>query len=270
MAAPKAAVYKKNEKILALHGPLLYEAKVLKVRNSADGPRYFVHYNGWKKRWDEWIQSDRMRPYNAENLKFQEELKKKASSEEVASSTKGQKGTKRKRGNEEEESYPAVGMKVNLPGELKKRLIDDWENVNRHNKIMQIPVKPSVKEILEYYKEAQESKEKDLTLAKLTENIVDALKIYFEHSLGTLLLYRVERDDYLQEVKEKGINPIEVYGVYHLLRLFVKLPSLVENTGLSEEQKTAIGKEISGLCGYIVKHKTHLFRGEYKVTSRKI
>ncbi|EDO15616.1 hypothetical protein Kpol_1006p12 [Vanderwaltozyma polyspora DSM 70294] len=83
-------------KCLAFHGPLLYEAKVLRIWDSKDKKLitppnettngitepesematedcYFIHYQGWKATWDEWIGSDRIREYNEENV----ELKKK-------------------------------------------------------------------------------------------------------------------------------------------------------------------------------------------------
>lgn len=53
-----------NEKILAFHGPLIYEAKILKVSETKDAktagsgtPRYFIHYHGWNKNWDEWVKT---------------------------------------------------------------------------------------------------------------------------------------------------------------------------------------------------------------------
>ena len=46
-----------NERVLCYHGPLIYEAKVLKVENFGEsnspsgriGPHFFVHYKGWKQ-----------------------------------------------------------------------------------------------------------------------------------------------------------------------------------------------------------------------------
>lgn len=47
-----------NERVLCYHGPLIYEAKVLKAENWDErtakapgliGPHYFVHYKGWKQ-----------------------------------------------------------------------------------------------------------------------------------------------------------------------------------------------------------------------------
>jgi mortality factor 4-like protein 1 len=49
-----------NERVLCYHGPLIYEAKVLKTdltqwqekanpKTGSTGPHYFVHYKGWKQ-----------------------------------------------------------------------------------------------------------------------------------------------------------------------------------------------------------------------------
>jgi mortality factor 4-like protein 1 len=51
------ATYAPNERVLCYHGPLIYEAKVLKAedwdqtnsRDGSEGPHYFVHYKGWKQ-----------------------------------------------------------------------------------------------------------------------------------------------------------------------------------------------------------------------------
>ena len=97
-------------KCLAFHGPLLYEAKILKMWDPStktvttwnsdpkdpkevekdviaeedeippeiiNFPCYFIHYQGWKSTWDEWIGNTRIREFNNENV----ELKKKLASD---------------------------------------------------------------------------------------------------------------------------------------------------------------------------------------------
>lgn len=100
-------------KCLAYHGPMLYEAKILRTWNPTtqsvlvvqDGQEvsvsmkkgkeelseetkalggipeslseqncYFVHYQGWKSTWDEWIGLDRIREYTDENLALRKRL----------------------------------------------------------------------------------------------------------------------------------------------------------------------------------------------------
>lgn len=55
--APDASMqYVMNERVLCFHGPVIYEAKILKAEMFDDtntqtgflGPHYFVHYKGWK------------------------------------------------------------------------------------------------------------------------------------------------------------------------------------------------------------------------------
>lgn len=73
-----------NDRILCFHGPLLYEAKVLKAetRDGIDpdipepGQYYFVHYKGWKQTWDEWVDESRTLEFSDDNLAKQRNLKK--------------------------------------------------------------------------------------------------------------------------------------------------------------------------------------------------
>ncbi|KAM3372969.1 hypothetical protein ACQJBY_019741 [Aegilops geniculata] len=67
--------FTEGEKVLAYHGPLLYEAKVQKTENREDERRYFVHYLGWNKNCDKWVASDRLLKLTEENVRKQLELK---------------------------------------------------------------------------------------------------------------------------------------------------------------------------------------------------
>lgn len=67
--------YQEGEKVLCYHGAFIYEAKCLKIeRSTTNEYSYFVHYNGWNKNWDEWVDFKRILKYNDENLKKQQEL----------------------------------------------------------------------------------------------------------------------------------------------------------------------------------------------------
>ncbi|AMD22621.1 HHL149Cp [Eremothecium sinecaudum] len=86
-------------KCLCYHGPLLYEARVLRIydpvtktyrdkhnsrvepteedklpEDALGRPLWFVHYQGWKATWDEWVSQERIRPYNDENLALKKQL----------------------------------------------------------------------------------------------------------------------------------------------------------------------------------------------------
>ena len=52
-----AQTFTVGERVLCYHGPLIYEAKVLKTdtwdesntQSGIVGPHYYVHYKGWKQ-----------------------------------------------------------------------------------------------------------------------------------------------------------------------------------------------------------------------------
>jgi len=96
--------FTQNERVLCYHGPMIYEAKILKIDNwdetttksGSIGPHFFVHYKGWKQtqvsvtlpqndvrfliflgycRWDEWVPAARLLKYNETNLELAKTLK---------------------------------------------------------------------------------------------------------------------------------------------------------------------------------------------------
>lgn len=86
-------------RVLAYHGPLVYEAKVVKYHEEGldfveveeekneplsknkipgfllDRNAYFLHYKGWNPKWDEWVSSERIIEYNNDNLGLSRELR---------------------------------------------------------------------------------------------------------------------------------------------------------------------------------------------------
>ena len=58
--APLNEKWTQSEKILCFHGPLIYEAKIQEVELLNSIPKYFIHYKGWNKNWDEWVPEARM------------------------------------------------------------------------------------------------------------------------------------------------------------------------------------------------------------------
>jgi len=70
-------LFANNERVLCFHGPLIYEGKTLKTELDAakDEFKYFIHYAGWNKKWDEWVFESRVLKYIDANLERQKELK---------------------------------------------------------------------------------------------------------------------------------------------------------------------------------------------------
>merc|ERR1712025_1565606 len=70
-------------KVFWLHGQI-YEAKIIKVEKleAEKWPKYYVHYQGWNQRYDEWITRGRI----AENLTWNANPKKSSTSSALSSS----------------------------------------------------------------------------------------------------------------------------------------------------------------------------------------
>ncbi|KAK6294139.1 hypothetical protein J4Q44_G00349690 [Coregonus suidteri] len=68
--------FQEGERVLCFHGPLLYEAKAVKTNIKEKQIKYFIHYSGWNKNWDEWVPESRVLKYVDSNLQKQKELQK--------------------------------------------------------------------------------------------------------------------------------------------------------------------------------------------------
>lgn len=131
---------------------------------------------------------------------------------------------------QQEESFqqrPAIHIPV--PDGLKALLVDDWEHVTKNLALIPLPAVNSVNEILDAYFEEEKAKRRiGSAEASILEEVIAGIKEYFEKSLGKILLYRFERQQYFEvrqkleagqaEWENKSIG--DIYGVEHLARLF--------------------------------------------------
>ena len=112
-------------------------------------------------------------------------------------------------------------LDLSIPDILKARLVDDWEWITKDQRLVPLPRKPSVAEILTEYRLTVPLKRPGSAEADIFDEIMNGLQQYFEKCLGTILLYRFERQQYADIRKKYGdqIRLSEVYGAEHLLRL---------------------------------------------------
>lgn len=120
---------------------------------------------------------------------------------------------------------------INVPDHLKSILVDDWENVTKNLSLVPLPSKPSANEILtNYFDEEKNKRHLGSPEADLLEEVVAGLKEYFEKCVGRILLYRFERQQYLEVYNAvqagtgeyEGKSMGDIYGAEHLCRLFGK------------------------------------------------
>jgi len=97
--------------------------------------------------------------------------------------------------------------------------------------LVSLPRDPTVSRILEQFKEdynknhssgmSSRRGQREPKAEDIINEIVEGLKLYFDRALGTILLYKFERQQYLDWVKENpDVRLSDVYGAEHLLRLF--------------------------------------------------
>ena len=242
--------------MLVPQSSLLYEARVLRVRRNAKRgwrEECFIHYQGWNKKWDEWMPAAALQ-------KFQEGVaaQGKAGGGKAAPPEKGKK--RKKPAAADDEDFGDL-VRINIPGGLKQQLILDWDQVTREKRLVALPRAPSVDAVLEAYLVHKEKK-------PFIEEIAEGLRTYFNRALRPVLLYKEERaqcSGALAAAEEGGDEqePSAAYGAEHLLRLFVKLPELLPYTNLDEESLQALQKRLEDFLRFLQKNHSESFLKEY-------
>lgn len=174
--------YRPGSLVLAYHGPLVYEAKVLKYREKgkqfveigdgkseplqanripkflADDDTYFLHYKGWSSKWDEWVSTERILELNDANLGLSRELRnarKNAierldSSKDSDSESKGSSDKKRKAKGTPESQPLSKSTSMNGTSESKSNGVGRKRSKvdSRNSYDIMIPLRPQLKSLL--------------------------------------------------------------------------------------------------------------------------
>ncbi|KAK6130894.1 hypothetical protein DH2020_035369 [Rehmannia glutinosa] len=276
--------FREGEKVLAFHGPCLYDAKVQKVEFHMDEWRCYVHYIVITfctqlvilglNRWDEWLGVNCLLKRTDENVQKQEELKKMHAMEKNAKpgylsqdktkSSIGVRGKKRVREIIEKECVIPLEKLVNIqiPSTLKKQLIDDHECITHLGRqLVKLPRSPSVYEILKKYFDYRVKK--DGMIVETVGEIVKGLRCYFDKALPAMLLYKEERQQY-KEVITDNVSPSNVYGAEHLLRLFVKLPEMLSCMHIETETLTELQQRLLDFLRFLQNNQSAFFHSNYQ------
>ncbi|KAH8826806.1 MRG-domain-containing protein [Flagelloscypha sp. PMI_526] len=301
--SPATPTFRVDERVLAYHGPLIYEAKVLEVRNVVEGDEelsgalgyhYKVHYKGWKSSWDEYVHFSRLLKFTEENLAEQKRLRQNQQAvaqpkggkyakdkKPTTSSTGGNLPRGVKRSRDDDPSSLQSSMVLDCPELLKAVLVDDWENITKNNMVVTIPRSPCASEILSHYEQYLKDEKPDglYEPENLATTVVAGLKIYFDKSLGAKLLYRFERPQY-ESVRHKYMlgqhlppavfpdKPMsEVYGGEHLLRMLVILPEMISASQLDSESVFLLQNYVNELLRYLARNKEQYFLSAYENTA---
>ncbi|SCV04771.1 LAMI_0H18954g1_1 [Lachancea mirantina] len=280
---------KENSKCLAFHGPLLYEARILKVHHSGEDPGddeeipedlteqecFYIHYQGWKSSWDEWIGKERIREYDEQNLALKKQLIEEAREARSAAKKTGS-GVKSKKTDSKRKkpSGPAAAagsqlyaspgkveatgprIVVHIPQQLKAILVDDWEAITKDKKLVELPCSSNVDKLLTYFYEHTSSNEPSPVAQSQLCEYCDGLRLYFDRALPVMLLYRFER---LQLAENLDEPPHSIYGAMHLLRLLSMLPQVVACTTMDDQSCEVIVGYTDKLLLWLLQQQDKLF-----------
>ncbi|ORZ40501.1 MRG-domain-containing protein [Catenaria anguillulae PL171] len=280
------AQYSTNERVLCYHRSLIYEAKILRTRKEDDGSaRYLVHYKGWNSKWDEWVASDRMLKDTPVNRQLQAQIaeeqakqgidkralpsalgftrekkdeggrpvkKERAGASNKASSRAAAAEAPRQQGQTPHDQPRQSPITLTFPDSLKAYLVDDWAKIS-NQMLVPLPCNKTVATILHLYAQQRlEHSDPDGRDADFVNETVAGIRSYFDHALGNMLLYRFERLQLQEVLREFGDQPMSaIYGFEHLLRLFVELPRLMSHTKIDGEPAMMLNRQLNDFLEWL-------------------
>ena len=209
---------------------------------------------------------------------------------------------------QEETFNQRPAIHIPIPDHLKSLLVDDWEYVTKNLSLIPLPAEHPVNEILDtYYEEEKARRRFGSADADILQEVVAGIKEYFDKTLGKILLYRFERQQYLEvrqkmdagrgEWENKAIG--DVYGAEHLARLIgeftihtvfrrctfasnttscdstlvahnstVSLPELIAQTNMDEQSVRKLREELVKMTTWLGKNSQRFFTAEYEPASQ--
>lgn len=138
------------------------------------------------------------------------------------------------------------------------------QHITQKQELVKLPREPSVATLMKDYVASRAKRAKPAE-QKVVEEVATGVVNYFDRALETLLLFRFERPQLfaIKAKMESGEEPLrpmsQVYGPEHLLRLFVKLPSLLALTGLEATELSILQARLQDVLKFILKSAPTLF-----------
>lgn len=153
---------------------------------------------------------------------------------------------------------------IPLSDQLKAVLVDDFDYIGRQRKLLHVPSRYTVDDLINAYYEARKGVEGETEEQLLgAEEVCRGLKDYFNSTLGSQLLYKFERVQYSDTLKENtGVPMAQLYGPVHLLRLLTKLGPMLSAADIEQNAMDNLLGHVKDFIGYMHKHRETLYQVE--------
>lgn len=158
---------------------------------------------------------------------------------------------------------PGQEIRLSVPLDLKRLLVNDWQHITRDREIVKLPRPVCVLEILKDFANATVSNQSSGEPENMMD-FVQSMATYFDYAFGMMLLYRFERNQYYaQRHNDANFKPSLVYGAEHLARLIVSMPSLLSQlSSMDDITMQWIVKQLEKLAKFMTDHRVRYFAGE--------
>ncbi|KAK2083955.1 Mortality factor 4-like protein 1 [Saguinus oedipus] len=285
--------FQEGERVLCFHGPLLYEAKCVKVAIKDKQVKYFRHYSGWNKNWDEWVLESRVLKYVDTNLQKQRELQKANQEQYAEGNMRGAAPGKKTSGLQQKNvEVKTKKNKQKTPGNgdggstsetpqppPKKRARVDPTVENEETFMNRIEVKVKIPEELKPWLVDDWdliTRQKQLFYLPAKKNVDSILEDYanYKKSPGNTDDKEYAVNEVVAGIKEyfnmqmhHSDAPVsQVYGAPHLLRLFVRIGAMLAYTPLDEKSLALLLNYLHDFLKYLAKNSATLFSAsDYEV-----
>jgi mortality factor 4-like protein 1 len=137
-----------------------------------------------------------------------------------------------------------------------------------------LPASVTIKTVMNHYvkmKRKEAAPEKAALVEKKAKSFVEGLSKLFEEALPVCLLYHPERAQYIavnSDPATKSLRETEIYGCEFLLRLFVRLPGLLEHLGDTTSRRE-MGQHLTDLIILLQKNRSACFKCKYREPTRE-
>uniref|UniRef100_A0A8C2VEL7 MRG domain-containing protein n=1 Tax=Chinchilla lanigera TaxID=34839 RepID=A0A8C2VEL7_CHILA len=266
--------FPEGELVLCFHGPLLYEAKCVKVAIKDKQVKYFIHCSGKN--------TSGLQQKNVE-VKTKRNKQQNAGDRDGGSTSETPQPPWKKRTHvdptvENEVTFTnRVEVKVMILEELKLWLVDDWGLITRQKQLFYLPAKKNVDSLLEdcaNYKKSRGNTDNEYEYA--FNEAVPGIKQCFNVMLGTQLLYKFERPQHAEILADHPVVLMsQVYKAPLLLRLFVQIGAMLAYTPLDEKSLALLLSYLHDFLKYLAKNSVFclvpvIMKGPSRVPSKAV